>query len=156
VPKPSAFDPQNPLHMDFLATATLLKARAFNVVDSESTVAAVRPQVESVLSELLPGYKPSRRVDPPEEELDARIKREFEEVRRAVARIVGREGKFSAIPQIFEKDDNANGHIDFVTAASNLRAANYGIAPADRLQVHSACQSVCLSVVREKGQWLCI
>lgn len=32
----------------------------------------------------------------------------------------------------FEKDDDSNFHIDFITAASNLRAENYGIPPADR------------------------
>ena len=32
----------------------------------------------------------------------------------------------------FEKDDDSNFHMDFVVAASNLRAANYQIAPADR------------------------
>ncbi|CAM9601515.1 unnamed protein product, partial [Choristocarpus tenellus] len=31
------------------------------------------------------------------------------------------------------QDDDANGHVDFVTAASNLRALNYGIPPVDRL-----------------------
>lgn len=35
-------------------------------------------------------------------------------------------------PVEFEKDDDTNHHIDFITAASNLRAANYNIAPADR------------------------
>ena len=35
-------------------------------------------------------------------------------------------------PVEFEKDDDTNYHIDFITAASNLRAINYGIAPADR------------------------
>jgi len=35
-------------------------------------------------------------------------------------------------PCEFEKDDDTNHHIDFVTAASNLRAMNYGINPADR------------------------
>lgn len=35
-------------------------------------------------------------------------------------------------PVDFEKDDDTNFHIDFVTAASNLRAANYAISPADR------------------------
>jgi ubiquitin-activating enzyme E1 len=35
---------------------------------------------------------------------------------------------------VFEKDDDANGHVAFVTAASNLRAANYGIEPADEHQ----------------------
>lgn len=32
----------------------------------------------------------------------------------------------------FEKDDDANFHIDFITAASNLRATNYNIPVADR------------------------
>ena len=35
----------------------------------------------------------------------------------------------------FEKDDDTNFHMDFITAASNLRAANYDIEPADRMKV---------------------
>ena len=35
-------------------------------------------------------------------------------------------------PVEFEKDDDTNFHIDFITAASNLRAMNYSITPADR------------------------
>jgi len=35
-------------------------------------------------------------------------------------------------PASFEKDDDSNFHIDFITAASNLRALNYRIPPADR------------------------
>ena len=35
----------------------------------------------------------------------------------------------------FEKDDDSNFHMDFIVAASNLRAENYGISPADRHQV---------------------
>ena len=38
---------------------------------------------------------------------------------------------YRARTRVFEKDDDSNGHIDFITAASNLRAANYGIPPAD-------------------------
>jgi ubiquitin-activating enzyme E1 len=34
----------------------------------------------------------------------------------------------------FEKDDDTNHHIDFITAASNLRAENYSIPTADRHQ----------------------
>jgi len=39
---------------------------------------------------------------------------------------------FRLNPVDFEKDDDSNHHIDFITAASNLRAANYGITLADR------------------------
>jgi ubiquitin-activating enzyme E1 len=34
-------------------------------------------------------------------------------------------------PQEFNKDDDNNYHVSFVTSASNLRAHNYGIEPAD-------------------------
>jgi len=35
----------------------------------------------------------------------------------------------------FEKDDDSNFHMDFIVAASNLRAENYDISPADRHKV---------------------
>jgi ubiquitin-activating enzyme E1 len=37
-------------------------------------------------------------------------------------------------PLEFEKDDDNNLHIDFIVAASNSRAENYSIPPADRLK----------------------
>lgn len=37
-------------------------------------------------------------------------------------------------PVEFEKDDDTNHHIDFITAASNLRAENYNIQTADKHQ----------------------
>jgi len=43
-------------------------------------------------------------------------------------------GKLTAkdfIPAEFEKDDETNYHIDFIHAASNLRARNYKIIECD-------------------------
>jgi ubiquitin-activating enzyme E1 len=37
-------------------------------------------------------------------------------------------------PQKFEKDDDTNHHIDFITATSNMRASNYCIPHADNLK----------------------
>ncbi|MEQ2216136.1 hypothetical protein XENOCAPTIV_011238 [Xenoophorus captivus] len=37
-------------------------------------------------------------------------------------------------PLQFEKDVDSNGHIDFVTSASSIRARMYSIEPADRLK----------------------
>jgi len=34
---------------------------------------------------------------------------------------------YRMVPAEFEKDDDTNHHMDFITAASNLRALNYGI-----------------------------
>jgi ubiquitin-activating enzyme E1 len=39
---------------------------------------------------------------------------------------------YRLVPVEFEKDDDTNHHIDFITAASNLRATNYGINLADK------------------------
>lgn len=39
---------------------------------------------------------------------------------------------FQLTPVEFEKDDDTNHHIDFLTACSNLRAENYKIEPADK------------------------
>lgn len=41
-------------------------------------------------------------------------------------------GNLKVTPLDFEKDDDTNFHMDFIVAASNLRAANYKITPADR------------------------
>ena len=35
----------------------------------------------------------------------------------------------------FEKDDDSNYHIDFISATANLRARNYKIAEVDRFKV---------------------
>ncbi|XP_041459410.1 ubiquitin-like modifier-activating enzyme 1 [Lytechinus variegatus] len=40
--------------------------------------------------------------------------------------------QISIKPLDFEKDDDTNFHMDFIVAASNLRAENYGITPADK------------------------
>lgn len=39
---------------------------------------------------------------------------------------------YRMVPADFEKDDDTNFHMDFITAASNLRAMNYGIKVADK------------------------
>lgn len=41
-------------------------------------------------------------------------------------------GGLRITPLEFEKDDDTNFHMDFIVAASNLRAENYDITPADR------------------------
>lgn len=42
---------------------------------------------------------------------------------------------FTITPLEFEKDDDNNLHMDYIVAASNLRAANYKIPPADKYKV---------------------
>jgi ubiquitin-activating enzyme E1 len=41
---------------------------------------------------------------------------------------------FNVAPIEFEKDDDTNFHIDFITSASNLRASSYGIEQTDKFK----------------------
>ena len=46
--------------------------------------------------------------------------------------------KLKLVPIEFEKDDDSNLHMDFITTASNLRAENYEIQPADKHKVNKS------------------
>jgi len=48
-------------------------------------------------------------------------------------------------PVDFEKDDDTNHHVQFITCASNLRAENYSIPKADCQKVRfvSGCSNIC-------------
>lgn len=55
---------------------------------------------------------------------------------QSINNIDGKEFKnYKLRPIEFEKDDDDNYHIDFITASSNLRAINYGIDPIDRHEI---------------------
>lgn len=47
----------------------------------------------------------------------------------------------------FEKDDDTNFHIDFVTSTSNLRATNYGIVHADKFKTKGIAGKIIPAVV---------
>jgi ubiquitin-activating enzyme E1 len=42
----------------------------------------------------------------------------------------------------FEKDDETNGHVAFVNAASNLRAISYGIPPVDQMETRRVAGNI--------------
>ena len=42
---------------------------------------------------------------------------------------------FAPKPNEFEKDDDTNFHMDFISAFGNLRARNYGIEEIDKLSL---------------------
>ncbi|KPA86321.1 putative mitochondrial ubiquitin-activating enzyme e1 [Leptomonas pyrrhocoris] len=60
---------------------------------------------------------------------------ELQELLREVAALATKCKGSAAGPLEFEKDDDDNFQIDFVAAASNLRAENYDIPPQDRMKV---------------------
>lgn len=54
-------------------------------------------------------------------------------------------------PAEFEKDDESNGHVAFVTAASNLRAAAYGIPPADAMETRRIAGRIVPAMITTTG-----
>lgn len=57
-----------------------------------------------------------------------------EEIEECLNRINKKGTAHRLLPIEFEKDDSSNGHVAFITAASNLRAICYGIPPSDELE----------------------
>lgn len=57
----------------------------------------------------------------------------------------GKEGTLNVAE--FEKDDDSNGHVAFITAASNLRALCYGIPPADAMETRRVAGKIVPAMV---------
>ncbi|KIV87659.1 hypothetical protein PV11_03191 [Exophiala sideris] len=137
-PTPLNFDPSDETHMGFVVAAASLHAYNYGI-----EVPKISPQdYAKVLDNMIvPEFKPDAnvKIQADEKEPDPNANRpsfadDAEELNKIIAEIPSP----SIIPTFrlnvveFEKDDDTNHHIDFITAASNLRALNYNIPVADR------------------------
>lgn len=137
-PKPLKFSTKNDLHVNFIMATANLRAHVFGL--KGDTDAAKYLEVMSVA---MPEFSPVKGVKietdekKAEEEAKARASMVVSDV-EAVHRIVARLPVPSTLAGYklevldFEKDDDSNFHMDFITASSNLRATNYSIEPADK------------------------
>eukprot|EP00045_Choanoeca_perplexa_P013386 m.151731 g.151731 ORF g.151731 m.151731 type:complete len:1007 (-) comp16344_c0_seq1:68-3088(-) len=134
-PDPLVFDAENPNHLGFVIAGANLRAAVFGLKGDRD------PEVfKAALGAIaVPDFKPREGVKietdekraaenaagaaPAEDELDSAI---------SALPTPGDLAGFSVTPQEFEKDDDSNFHMDFITAASNCRAMNYAIEPADK------------------------
>ncbi|KAK4191980.1 hypothetical protein QBC35DRAFT_485256 [Podospora australis] len=136
-PDPLKFDVNNPTHYTFIEAATNLHAFNYNINVKGKTK---QDYIQALDSMIVPDFSPDSKVkiqaddkepDPnagtgafsDEHELDNLVKQLPDPKSLA---------GFKLTPVEFEKDDDTNYHIDFITAASNLRADNYKIEQADR------------------------
>lgn len=135
-PTPLTFDPENPTHLNFVIAGANL--HAFNYGLKGSTDPAVFKRVlENVI---VPEFSPKSNVqiqvndnEPVENDqgaIDDTSLKSLAESLPTPSTLAG----YRLAPVEFEKDDDTNHHIDFITATSNLRAMNYAIEPADRLK----------------------
>lgn len=133
-PKPLAFDTENDLHMDFVLAAANLRASVFGLEGSRD-----REVIRSTLAGIkIPAFVPRSNVRIAANDAEAEAQAQSANSDQDhVEELVGqlRSGNFNQViirPADFEKDDDSNFHMDFIVAASNLRADNYSIARADR------------------------
>ncbi|KAK7102589.1 ubiquitin-like modifier-activating enzyme 1 [Littorina saxatilis] len=136
-PHPIEFDSNNDLHLDYIIAAANLKAFMCGL-PSFTDRAAVKDMVSKVkVPEFVPRSGIKIAVTDAEAQAgnnsDGFDKDALERLKSGIPtpeKLKGR--KLNVVD--FEKDDDTNFHMDFITACSNLRAENYSIPPADRLK----------------------
>lgn len=139
-PTPLEFDPKDQFDMDFIVAATNLRAQLYGLKGYRES----EYDFHKILSNItVPEFKPKAGV-----KISADDKEEAEKQQQEASSSMD-DDEFlqeliSKLPEPssmagyrlnvieFEKDDDTNFHIDFVTATSNLRARNYKIEEADR------------------------
>ncbi|XP_024145280.1 ubiquitin-like modifier-activating enzyme 6 [Oryzias melastigma] len=143
-PTPTEFDLKDPLHFTFIVSAARLFAEIYNIPFSEKDLS--EDAVSKILSDVeIPEYRPSEKCIETDETAkkpdQIKMPLSSEEEREAIAQLEQAISADGVTPEAlrmshlqFEKDNDSNGHIDFVTSASSLRARMYSIEPADRLK----------------------
>ncbi|KAM7006559.1 ubiquitin-like modifier-activating enzyme 1 [Tautogolabrus adspersus] len=137
-PHPLAFDPDSCSCMDFVVAAANLYGQIYGITGTRDS-ASVRNILENVS---VPTFTPKSSVkihltdkemeEDKEKDRDDAEKARLEEFKEKLASPSLKGSAMQMFPMDFEKDDDSNFHIDYIVAASNLRAENYDIPAADR------------------------
>ena len=136
-PDPLTFDVHNQTHYTFVLAAANLHAFNYGIKPN-----ADFKHISQVLAQMIvpefkadPGVKIQADDKEPDPNANDNAMPDDDEQLEAIARSLPQPktlGDFNLEAAEFEKDDDTNFHIDFITAASNLRAENYKIQTADR------------------------
>ncbi|KAG6331678.1 hypothetical protein ID866_7409 [Astraeus odoratus] len=131
-PDPLAFDSSDPSHLAFIIAAANLHAYNYGL-RGETDPNIFKKVADSVI---VPEFTPRSGVkiqinenDPVNQSTSGET--DLNDLIKKLPSPSSLAG-FRLTPVEFEKDDDTNHHIDFITAASNLRATNYTIPVADR------------------------
>ncbi|KAI1734377.1 ubiquitin-activating enzyme E1 1 [Xylaria scruposa] len=132
------FDPKNPTHFGFIVATANLHAFNYNI----NTKGVDKQLFAKVLDNMIvpdftpdPGVKIQANDSDPDPNANSSASFGDENELQNIIDSLPAPNKlagFKLTPVEFEKDDDTNHHIDFITFASNLRAENYKIEQADR------------------------
>ncbi|KAL7282341.1 hypothetical protein ACG7TL_003811 [Trametes sanguinea] len=133
-PDPLTFDSNNPTHLQYIMAAANLHAYNYGLRGETDPALFKKIADEVVVPEFTPksGVKVQINDNDPAPQNDSSGgDSDLGELMKQLPPPSSVAG-YRLNPVEFEKDDDTNHHIDFITAASNLRALNYSITPADR------------------------
>ncbi|XP_053932901.1 ubiquitin-like modifier-activating enzyme 7 isoform X2 [Cuculus canorus] len=137
-PHPLTFNPDNDTHLDYILAAAHLFAQTHKVPPCSDRETAL-----SILSSVvLPPFAPQDGLQIPlaEEQEEAQAPVDHRRLAELIQDLAQRRQELVGAEEVqvplmepihFEKDNDI--HMNFITAASNLRAENYSIPPADWL-----------------------
>uniref|UniRef100_A0A8C9SEE6 E1 ubiquitin-activating enzyme n=1 Tax=Scleropages formosus TaxID=113540 RepID=A0A8C9SEE6_SCLFO len=131
-PHPLTFSPNNATHMDYIIAAANLYAQIYKIKGTRD-----RNTIREVLEKVhVPSFTPKSgvKIHVTDQDMEKDKENVGEGKQTLHMFLYGNSTTLRMHPIEFEKDDDTNFHMDFIVAASNLRAENYGIPPADRLK----------------------
>ena len=120
------FDVSNQLHIDYIDSTIKLICNCLSVNNNFTN--------SEILTEINKYNKKNKEFIPESNKVIAKDDSEIKQQDNDVIKFYDLNKDYNVTkvnPQIFEKDDDTNYHIKWITSASNLRALNYGIIPSD-------------------------
>lgn len=135
--KVSSNDPEqvtvNSMLVEFVRAAARLRLESIYSVPNCVVTGFSIEEAQSVLASV--SYPDIAHVD------DAGLST-IERITALLARVAGTSPSQRHTSIEFEKDDDANGHVTFVSAASNLRAIAYGIPPVEAMETRRVAGNI--------------
>lgn len=129
-PQALSFDGNDKHHVNFVLATANMYASIYKINGSRD----VDLTLDILPSLQIPGVQidNNKHISANDEEEKEHVKNTTYEDIDSVKSNLPKVNEATIVPASFEKDDDTNWHIDFVTAASNMRALNYSIEPADK------------------------
>eukprot|EP00917_Polyrhabdina_sp_WS-2016_P010996 GHVP01024131.1.p1 GENE.GHVP01024131.1~~GHVP01024131.1.p1 ORF type:complete len:990 (+),score=174.53 GHVP01024131.1:3-2972(+) len=143
VPREVEYNPECDVHAEFIYRSTLLYCEIFGISTAGVSKRIASAEAVRYATERLRFYKKVRQTslegEQEEGEDDTMIDGMLTNLpsrEEVCEQLKGKENSVVGLKEIeFEKDDDLNGHVDYVTSVSNLRAINYGLEETERENV---------------------
>ncbi|KAM7532024.1 hypothetical protein LguiB_035434 [Lonicera macranthoides] len=140
-PRPLQFSTEDPSHLNFVMAASILRAETFGIPIPD-WVKSPKKLAEAVDKVIVPDFQPKKDVkivtDEKATNLSAASVDDAAVINELIMKLEMCQKKlppgFKMNPVQFEKDDDANYHMDVIAGLANMRARNYSIPEVDKLK----------------------